>query len=364
MDQRKKGEISIVGATKVYADIIAVNDIKLVISAGTYCCLLGPSGCGKTTTLRMVAGHETPERGTISIDGKNITQLAPAQRPTSMMFQNYALFPHLSCLDNVAFSLRMQGQDRITRHTRAREMLALVHMEEYADRFPAQLSGGQQQRIALARALITNPSVLLLDEPLSALDPFLRVKMRAELKRLQRELNITFLHVTHSQQEAMAVADLVVVMNNGEIDQAAPPRDVYNAPGSEFVARFIGGHNVITGQLATSLESGFEVNTSNGIVFKSTKSTSVQAGDATVALRSDKISVSRESAKDNKVNSVSAKVGGIEYQGAAVRIDLDLPRDQLFSVLLNEEQFFQSGINTGDMVIASWEQSAIHLVGS
>ena len=162
-----------------------------------------------------------------------------------MMFQSYALFPHLNCLDNVAFSLKMRGVGKAERHKTAREFLALVHMEQYAERLPSQLSGGQQQRVALARALITRPRVLLLDEPLSALDPFLRVKVREELKRLQRELGISFIHVTHSQDEAMAMADLMVVMEDGEIRQAGPPREVFERPANAFIARFIGGHNVL-----------------------------------------------------------------------------------------------------------------------
>src|ERR1700687_3977300 len=175
----------------------------------------------------------------------DVAGLPPARRGTAMIFQSYALFPHLSCLDNVAFSLKMRGVAKSARHRRAREFLDLVHMADYATRLPAQLSGGQQQRVALARALIMQPSVFLLDEPLSALDPFLRVQMRQELKRLQRELGISFIHVTHSQEEAMALADLLVVMGSGPRRQIGTPREVFERPSSEFIARFIGGHNVL-----------------------------------------------------------------------------------------------------------------------
>jgi putative spermidine/putrescine transport system ATP-binding protein len=195
----------------------------------------------------MIAGHEPISDGDILIRDQNVTDLAPARRGTGMMFQSYALFPHLNCLDNVAFSLKMRGIGKTERHARAREFLNVVHMADFADRLPAQLSGGQQQRIALARSLITKPRVLLLDEPLSALDPFLRVRMREELKRLQRDLGITCVHVTHSQDEAMALADLMVVMDDGQIRQAGTPRDVFERPASSFVARFIGGHNVVPG---------------------------------------------------------------------------------------------------------------------
>ena len=238
----RTGHCRLTDLSKRYGDAVALRQVNLDIPAGRYCCLVGPSGCGKTTTLRLIAGHETVSDGTITIDDVRMNEREPAQRPTAMMFQDYALFPHLNCLDNVAFSLKMSGVSKPERHARARELLALVHMEEYQKRLPNQLSGGQQQRVALARALVTNPSVLLLDEPLSALDPFLRVRMRDELRRLQQELNLTFVHVTHSQEEAMALADMVVVMNQGEIEQVDSPQAVYNQPASIFVARFIGGH--------------------------------------------------------------------------------------------------------------------------
>jgi len=216
--------VELAAVTKRYGDALAVDAISLKIPAGSYCCLLGPSGCGKSSTLRMIAGHEGISDGDIMIGSRIVNDDPPAQRGTAMMFQNYALFPHLSVAENVAFSLRMKGVSRQERLSRASEMLALVSMSEFADGTPTQLSGGQQQRVALARALMTEPSVLLLDEPLSALDPFLRVRMRSELRRIQSELGITFIHVTHSQEEAMALADLVVVMNEGRIAQAAPPR--------------------------------------------------------------------------------------------------------------------------------------------
>src|SRR6516225_1082878 len=238
-------DAQLITVTKRFGHTIAVDAIDALIDSGTYCCLLGPSGCGKTTTLRMIAGHETVTTGDVVLGHENITDLPPAGRGTAMMFQSYALFPHLNAADNVAFSLKMRGVPRRERRAAAMEMLRLVDMANFAERLPAQLSGGQQQRVALARALITRPQILLLDEPLSALDPFLRIKVRTELKRLQKELGISFLHVTHSQDEAMALADLIVVMNSGHIEQAGTPRDVFNAPKTAFVAQFMGGHNVI-----------------------------------------------------------------------------------------------------------------------
>ena len=238
-------DLELVHLTKRYGAATAVDSIDLKVPAGAYCCLLGPSGCGKTSTLRMIAGHETATEGDILIGATNVTELPPAKRGTAMMFQSYALFPHLSCVDNVAFSLKMKGVDKATRRKKAMEFLELVAMTQYAERVPAQLSGGQQQRVALARALVTNPQILLLDEPLSALDPFLRIRMRAELRRFQRQLNIPFIHVTHGQDEALALADLVVVMNKGRIEQIATPHDLFEKPATEFIARFLGGHNVI-----------------------------------------------------------------------------------------------------------------------
>jgi putative spermidine/putrescine transport system ATP-binding protein len=192
----------------------------------------------------MIARHETPTSGEVRIDGENVVGQPPVRRGTAMMFQDYALFPHLTCVDNVAFNLKMSGVPKAERRERARQMLAKVQMAPFADRVPAQLSGGQRQRIALARALITNPRVLLLDEPLSALDEFLRLQMRGELRRMQRDLGITFIHVTHTQPEAIALADLVVVMDHGHIEQAASAYDVYAKPLTAYVARFKGGQNV------------------------------------------------------------------------------------------------------------------------
>ena len=247
---RRPGEVELVDCTKHFGETAAVDRINLKIAAGTYCCLLGPSGCGKTTILRMIAGHETPTSGEVRIDGENVVGLPPVRRGTAMMFQDYALFPHLSCLDNVAFSLKMSGAAKADRRERARRILARVQMAQFADRVPAQLSGGQKQRIALARALITNPRVLLLDEPLSALDEYLRLQMRGELRRMQRDLGITFIHVTHTQPEAIALADLVVVMDQGHIEQAASAQDVYTKPLTAYVARFMGGQNVFAGRVS------------------------------------------------------------------------------------------------------------------
>ena len=252
-ESNRSGEVEVLGVTKRFGETVAIKDLSLTIPHGSYCCLLGPSGCGKTTILRMIAGHENPTIGDIRIGGESVVGLPQVRRGTAMMFQSYALFPHRSVLDNVAFALKMRGAGLAERHAKARELLTKVQLENFADRLPAQLSGGQQQRVALARALITNPRVLLLDEPLSALDEYLRLRMRGELRRVQKELGITFIHVTHTQLEAIAVADTVVVMAHGHIEQAASARDIFIAPRNAYVARFVGGQNVLSGTVESAM---------------------------------------------------------------------------------------------------------------
>jgi putative spermidine/putrescine transport system ATP-binding protein len=333
-------DIELVALTKRYGETVAVDAISLRIPAGSYCCLLGPSGCGKTTTLRMMAGHEEASEGDVILGFENITHLPPAARGTAMMFQSYALFPHLDCTDNVAFSLKMRGVAKETRRTRALDMLKRVHMEAFAARLPAQLSGGQQQRVALARALITDPQVLLLDEPLSALDPFLRIKMREELKSLQTRLGISFIHVTHSQDEAMALADLVVVMNAGRIEQAAPPREVFNRPASAFVAKFIGGHNVLPAAVARA------------------------TGNAPfVAIRADRMSVQAGRAGEAGATSLSGVARSVEYLGATVQVGVDVVGLETMSATVPEARFDAAPVRAGEPVILSWRPEDVHVLG-
>ena len=246
-ESNRSGEVEVLGVTKRFGETVAIQDLSLTIPHGSYCCLLGPSGCGKTTILRMIAGHETPTTGDVRIGGESVIGLPQVRRGTAMMFQSYALFPHRSVLDNVAFALKMRGAGLAERHAKARELITKVQLEKFADRLPAQLSGGQQQRVALARALITNPRVLLLDEPLGALDLKLRQQMQLELKGIQRDLSerITFLYVTHDQDEALTMSDRIAVFRDGRLEQLGTPGEIYEHPANEFVAGFVGTSNVI-----------------------------------------------------------------------------------------------------------------------
>jgi len=331
--------IEVVALTKRYGEgKPAVDSINLRIASGSYCCLLGPSGCGKSTTLRMIAGHESVTSGDVLLENRNITNLPAAERGTAMMFQSFALFPHLSALDNVAFSLKMKGVGKAERHEKAQNLLERVAMGHLAQRKPGELSGGQQQRVALARALITQPRALLLDEPLSALDPFLRIQMRAELRRWQKELGLTFIHVTHSQEEAMALADTMVVMNHGVIEQIGSPHDIYNRPVNEFVARFMGGHNVMD----------------------------TPAGK--VGVRTDHMQVLAQDAPVPEGHAVKpAVITDVEYQGTYVLLGLQKQGVALsanataaYSVMVPEAAFAAQPYQVGQGVQLHWTPDQAH----
>lgn len=321
-----KKALELINLTKRYGSVTAVDHINLSIPDGSYVCVLGPSGCGKSSLLRMIAGHEVVTSGDIILSGNNISDVAAADRSTAMMFQSYALFPHLTVRDNVAFPHKMRGMPKPDRHRKADELLERVHLAEYAERIPNQLSGGQQQRVALARAMITDPEIMLLDEPLSALDPFLRIKIRAELKQLQRDLGIPFVHVTHSQDEALALADLVVVMNEGKLEQAASAFDVFNKPATEFVARFIGGHNVIAQH------------------------------DGKFAVRADKIALKRRKAK----RALPATIQGIEFQGSKISVATQTDQDDQISAELGDADYFKDPFEVGETVFLAWDTADAH----
>jgi putative spermidine/putrescine transport system ATP-binding protein len=355
------GHIELAGIVKTFDGFVnAVDGVNLKIPNGAYCCLLGPSGCGKTTILRMIAGHDDPTSGEILIGGENVVGLPPVARRTAMMFQSYALFPHLTVRDNIAFALQVRGMSKVDRRRAADGMMEKVRLTEFADRLPAQLSGGQQQRVALARAAITEPRVLLLDEPLSALDEFLRIQMRQELRHMQRELGITFVHVTHTQLEAIALADLVVVMEKGKIRQAGPARDVYDSPKDRYVAEFLGGQNVLSGRIQTvnGHHAVMAASTGEGIYVPLTPDVSLSPGDSVaVAVRRDDIELIRPTEQPtgtDGVASVASRVRAIEYQGYFVKVMLDAGAKDDFVVYVPERKFYGNPFGIGDAVLATW----------
>jgi putrescine transport system ATP-binding protein len=303
--------------TKKFGEFVAVDDVSLNIYRGEIFCLLGGSGCGKTTLLRMMAGFETPTAGAIWIDGVDVTSMPPYERPVNMMFQSYALFPHMSVRKNVAFGLMQDKLPKSEIDDRVAEIMKLVRMEQYVDRSPHQLSGGQRQRVALARALVKRPKLLLLDEPLAALDRKLREHTQFELLNIQETLGVTFVVVTHDQEEAMTLASRIGVMNHGEIIQVGTPSDIYEYPSSRFVADFIGSVNMFEGRLiedepdyvrVASDELGGTFHVSHGVS---------AAPDAIVwvALRPEKIQVSRERPDGGEDNRVQGVVSEIAYRG-------------------------------------------------
>lgn len=325
--------LELVGLKKFYGKTEAIKGLNLKIKSGEYCCLLGPSGCGKTSLLRMIAGHEEISEGDILLGNKRLNGLTPANRGTSMMFQSYALFPHLSVLDNVAFALKIKGMAKAERYDIAQKFIDMVRMSEFSNRLPDQLSGGQKQRVALARALITKPKILLLDEPLSALDPALRIDMRAELKQMQRELGITFIHVTHSQDEALALATIGVVMNEGRIEQFANPIELFNKPANVFVADFVGGHNIM------------------------------KLGASTYSLRADKLKLIGTSKKPkNKVPSF--KIKDIEFLGSSISVTLVGSDDLTLKAKVMDQDFYKHNFEIEQDVYCDWDENDLHQLSS
>jgi putative spermidine/putrescine transport system ATP-binding protein len=353
-----RGDIELAGLTKSYDGVTTVvQGINLKIPDGAYCCFLGPSGCGKTTILRMIAGHEDPSDGEILIGGENVVGLPPVARGTAMMFQSYALFPHLNVRDNIGFALRIRGLSKKDRNRQTDAMIEKVRLTELADRLPAQLSGGQQQRVALARAAITEPRVLLLDEPLSALDEQLRVRMRLELQRMQRDLGITFVHVTHSQLEAIALADMVVVMDRGEIKQAGDARDVYATPRDRYVAEFLGGQNVFAGRVDAI--NGDRVS----FAAPQMKHIAVPVGSARVS-KGDTIDVAIRRDADVAADTswLASRVLAVEYQGNFVKVMLDAAGTDEFVAYIPERTFFRDPYAIGDVVQAAWPSHLARLL--
>ena len=296
--------LRIEAVVKKFGGFRAVDRLSLDIRAGEFFALLGPSGCGKTTLLRMLAGFETPDQGRILLDGKDIARVLPHERPVNMMFQNYALFPHLSVRDNIAFGLKRAGMPRPELDARVAEMVALVKLEGLEKRKPEQLSGGQKQRVALARSLARRPRVLLLDEPLAALDKKLRESTQLELMELQRRLGLTFIIVTHDQEEAMTMAGRIGVMDAGRLEQVATPRELYEAPASRWVAEFVGDVNLFEGQVGARENSRLAIATREaGTVFVAEPRQPVTKANVCVAIRPEKVKLSRRGPASDAVNA-------------------------------------------------------------
>jgi putrescine transport system ATP-binding protein len=352
--------LRIEGVTKRFGNLSAVNQLSLDIRAGEFFALLGPSGCGKTTLLRMLAGFETPDEGRILLGGHDIAQVMPHERPVNMMFQNYALFPHLSVRDNIAFGLRRAGIARAEIAARVAEMVALVKLEGLEKRKPDQLSGGQRQRVALARSLARRPQMLLLDEPLAALDKKLRESTQAELMALQRRLGMTFIIVTHDQEEAMTMASRIGVMDAGRLAQVATPRDLYEAPASRWVAEFVGDVNLFEGQVISREQGRLKVTTREaGIITVAEPRRPVTKETVTVAIRPEKIKLSRRGLASGAdalqaINRFEGEVAEINYLGGltAYRIRLDNGA-VVRSVMANTARLDVDGYGSSERV-AAW----------
>ena len=312
--------LSISKVTKQFGDTVVVDDFNLDIEKGEFVSFLGPSGCGKTTTLRMVAGFEIPTSGKILLDGADITEKAPNQRNVGMIFQSYALFPNMTVAQNIGFGLRVRKETEDVIKQRVEEMVSLINLEKHANKYPYQLSGGQQQRVSLARALAIHPQVLLLDEPLSALDAKIRISLRAEIRAIQKKLGITAIFVTHDQEEALSISDRIVVMNTGVMEQVGTPFEIYNFPKTRFVANFVGSLNTSDAEVVDPAKG---VVSMDGVHFEAAEGTeSRKKGDKVkIAIRPERLSFASE---QKKANVVDATIENITFLGSVVRIQVKI----------------------------------------
>ena len=357
----EKPGVELRDVTKRFADVTAVDQLSLDIGEGEFFTLLGPSGCGKTTTLRVVAGFEDPSEGTVLIDGGDVAGLPAHKRPTNTVFQSYALFPHLSVEENVAFGLRRKSVDKIEIKRRVAAELERVGLPSEARRKPSQLSGGQQQRVALARALVNLPKVLLLDEPLGALDLKLRKGLQVELKRIQRDVGITFIYVTHDQEEALTMSDRIAVMNRGRVEQVADPEEVYERPSTTFVAGFIGVSNL----MPATVEDGSRVRLENGPTVDAEVNGFRPGERCHAVVRPEKLWIElADAAGDAGVPSVEGVVESSLYLGTSTQIVVDLGDGVRMTVLFpNADEAARQGLpGGGARVRLSWAPEHMHLV--
>jgi ABC-type Fe3+/spermidine/putrescine transport system ATPase subunit len=352
--------------TKLFAGgVAAVDDVNLHIDHGEYVVLLGPSGCGKTTTLRMIGGHEDPSSGEILLDGQRLNELTPDKRPTTTVFQHFALFPHRTVLENVEFGLKMHGVSKQERRAKALEVMEIVSLVPFAERRPRELSGGQQQRVALARVLVTKPKALLLDEPLGDLDRLLRLKMRVELRNLQRELGLMFIHVTHDQEEALSVADRVVVMHEGRIAQVGDPFTISTQPETRTVAAFMGDNNLLAGNVVSADGTRVVIETDHGVRVSAPLRDrhNEVGGRAVVSIRSTAISPDEEPLSADALNELECELRFVEYLGDLVKLHLEAFGDQ-FTAKVPGDRYPELRGREGGRVRLTWHESDVQLLGS
>jgi len=359
----KGSGLDLIALTKVFpGGTVAVEDVDLHVDHGEYVVLLGPSGCGKTTTLRMIGGHEYPTEGDIVLDGQSLVSLAPHKRPTTTVFQHFALFPHRSVLDNVEFGLKMHGVSKEARRKQALDALEMVGLSELADRRPRALSGGQQQRVALARVLVTKPKALLLDEPLGDLDRLLQLRMRVELRNLQRQLGLMFIHVTHNQEEALSMADRIVVMNEARIQQIADPLTIATKPETELVARFMGDNNIIRGRVVERSGDRFVIEGEHDV-----RASVIAPGDgravgdeAFVSVRAAAVEVDTNAA-DAGPNSVECEIIFVEFLGDLVKLHLAAGGERMLAKVPGERYPAFRG-REGDRIRITWKEEDAQLL--
>jgi ABC-type Fe3+/spermidine/putrescine transport system ATPase subunit len=356
--------LDLIGLTKVFpGGTVAVADFDLHVDHGEYVVLLGPSGCGKTTTLRMIGGHEYPSRGDIVLDGESLVGEPAHRRPTTTVFQHFALFPHRSALENVEFGLKMHGMGKEERRRQATEMLEMVGLETLADRKPRALSGGQQQRVALARVLVTKPKALLLDEPLGDLDRLLQLRMRVELRNLQRQLGLMFVHVTHNQEEALSMADRIVVMNDGRIQQVADPLTIATRPETELVARFMGDNNIFRGTVTAKDGDRLQVERDDKVrVSVRAPGDQRGVGDQVLAsVRAASVQVDESSDGPLDLNSAECEIIFVEFLGDLVKLHLDAGGERMLAKVPGERYPSLRG-REGEKVRIRWEEDDAQLL--
>ncbi len=346
--------------SKKFGSVTAIDNISLEVYSGEFFSILGPSGCGKTTLLRLIAGLESPDIGEIHLKGKPITSVPPYQRDVNMVFQNYALFPHMNIYENISFGLKLKGMKKSEISDKVSRILEMVNLHKMEHRKPKQLSGGEQQRVALARALVNEPSVLLLDEPLGALDLKLRKQMQIELKDLQKRLGITFIYVTHDQEEALTMSDRIAIMSCGRLEQLGTPSQVYEEPKTEFVANFIGISNIFSGVLTNGNGSTLTLKTPDGLEIKALYTNGNYPEKAIAMVRPEKILITLSQPKDENINLLYGEIENIVYLGTVIQFIMDMNGRKLVVLDKNHDKKLKFSIK--QKVFASWDISSTVLM--